>query len=320
MNKKGAIMISIGCYSLLNLIGITKGRPLSENRVLNDETRKEFEGDFVKTKMGVTRYILEGEKDAPLILFVGGLTTEGTDFFEIPARKFRAHGYQTLRYDLVGRGASERSDEFTYDTATYSRQIDELLEALKVESPIYLIGQSLGGGIVTDWAGKNPHRVKAISLHCSAGYAPDSELVISFLKIPFIGSYVFWLFQDKFTLGRISAHYSKPNESKIYFLEKEIRRSASFYGYRNAVFKTIINFGATNLETLFLKLKQSNLPIQIIWGEDDHILSVNGAKMINDWLGNTAEVHLLPNVGHMPLIEGVEIATPHVLKFFKNLK
>ena len=308
------------CLLLLNLWAITQAWHNSEDRLLDASARKEFAGSFVRTSMGTTRYILEGPENAPLVLFVGGLTTEAVEYFDKAASAFREAGYRTLRYDLFGRGGSDRSDAFDYDQATYARQIDELLAALKIDGPIYLIGPSLGGGISAYWAAAHPGRVRALSLHASAGYAPASEPIVSLLKVPVLGRYLFWLQQDRLTLGRVGAHFATPQESAVDLVQDGIRRSALFKGYREALFRTITNFGATNLEPTFTRLAATAVPVQILWGKEDQILSVDGAQKINAWLGGKAEVALLPNVGHMAMLEAGDRSIPLVLKFFASTR
>ena len=313
---KRVLTILVAAILLLNLWAVTRAWHNSEDRPLNAETRKEFPGSFVETAMGTTRYILEGPADAPLILFVGGLTTEAVEYFEKAAVVFRRAGYRTLRYDLFGRGGSDRSDAFAYDQATYSRQIDELLAALKIDGPIFLIGPSLGGGISAYWAAAHPERVQALSLQASAGCAPESDTLVSALKVPVLGPYVFWLLQDRLTLGRVPAHFATPQQAAIDLVQGGIRRSAAFEGYRKALYRTITNFGATNLESTFTRLRSTEVPLQILWGEEDQILSVDGARKINEWLGGRAEVALLPKVGHMAMLESPDQAIPLVLEFF----
>lgn len=308
------------CLLLLNLWAVAGAWHNSEDRLLDVSARKEFAGSFVKTSMGTTRYILEGPEGAPLVLFVGGLTTEAVEYFEKAASAFRDAGYRTLRYDLFGRGGSDRSDAFDYDQATYARQIDELLAELKIDDPIYLIGPSLGGGIAAYWTAAHSGRVRALSLHASAGYAPESELTVSLLKVPVLGRYLFWLQQDRLTLGRVSAHFATPQQAAVDLVQDGIRRSALFKGYREALFRTITNFGATNLEPTFTRLGTTAVPVQILWGKEDQILSVDGAQKINGWLRGRAEVALMPNVGHMAMLEAGDRSIPLVLKFFASTR
>lgn len=140
--------------------------------------------------------------------------------------------------------------------------------------------------------------------------------MVSVFKIPVLGRYLFWLLQDQLTLGRVRAHFATQQQAAIDLVQGGIRRSALFKGYREALFKTITNFGATNLEPTFTRLGATSVPVQILWGEEDQILSVAGAQKINGWLGGRAEVDLLPHVGHMAMLEAGDQSIPLVLKFF----
>ena len=81
-----------------------------------------------------------------------------------------AHRYRTLQFDLYGRGGSARPRQLAYDRGAYCRQIDALIEALSIDEPLFVIGQSLGGAIAASYAAARPARVWALSLHASAGY------------------------------------------------------------------------------------------------------------------------------------------------------
>jgi len=86
------------------------------------------------------------------------------------------------------------------------------------------------------------------------------------------------------------------------------------------LFRTITNFGATNLEPTFKRLGATDVPGQILWGENDQLLSVDGAQQINGWLGGRAKVVLLPNVGHMAMLEAGDKSIPLVLEFFAGMR
>jgi len=75
-----------------------------------------------------------------------------------------ADRYEVIRYDMRGFGQSEPADgEFNHlDDLTV------LLETLKVEGPIVLIGCSMGGGLALDYTLQNAARVAALILVDSA--------------------------------------------------------------------------------------------------------------------------------------------------------
>ncbi len=69
-----------------------------------------------------------------------------------------AKNYRVLRYDLRGYGKSEPVDaEFSH-----LRDLVALLDYLKLDHPLILMGCSMGGGLAMDFALLHPSRVKTI--------------------------------------------------------------------------------------------------------------------------------------------------------------
>ena len=64
-------------------------------------------------------------------------------------------GFSVLRYDLYGRGYSDRPHT-EYNRDLYRSQLLELLDQLGIKEPVDLVGMSLGGAIATDFTANYP--------------------------------------------------------------------------------------------------------------------------------------------------------------------
>lgn len=73
---------------------------------------------------------------------------------------FFASKYQVIRYDLRGYGKSEPA-EGEYN---YLKELALLLDHLKLDQPVVLIGCSMGGGLALDFAVEHPGRIAALIL------------------------------------------------------------------------------------------------------------------------------------------------------------
>jgi len=143
----------------------------SESRPLDDAARAEAPGQFVQLSDGMTHYELAGPEDGPPVTLVHGFSTPA--FIWDPAFAALADaGYRVLRYDLFGRGYSDRPD-VTYDDALFDRQLAELLDALDFPRPMALAGLSMGGAIVARFTQKRPDQVKSLLLLDPAGLPMD---------------------------------------------------------------------------------------------------------------------------------------------------
>jgi pimeloyl-ACP methyl ester carboxylesterase len=105
---------------------------------------------------GVTAYHVHGES-GPWVVFVHGLMSPMGGFEGLGKRLARA-GFRVLRYDMFGRGLSDRPD-VRYDPALYVRQLRELTESLSI-SRLHLGAWSMGGIIAGRFALELGERVE----------------------------------------------------------------------------------------------------------------------------------------------------------------
>ncbi|EIZ80065.1 Alpha/beta hydrolase fold protein [Novosphingobium sp. Rr 2-17] len=70
-------------------------------------------------------------------------------------------GRQILRYDLRGFGLSEKI-RTPPTSADYVADLLALLDKLNIKKPVVLVGESIGGGLVLEFAAAHPDRVKAV--------------------------------------------------------------------------------------------------------------------------------------------------------------
>ena len=286
-----------------------------EKRELSNETRSQFPGKYIKLPDGMVRYKLSGPSKGETVLLIGGLTTS-LEFFDLTQKKLNQAGYQTLQFDLFGRGASDRPEHLSYGKSTYIKQIDDLLSVLNIKQKVHVIGQSLGGGIAMTWSAAHPEKVRSISIHASAGYLPNPPALLALIKMPIIGDYLWWLAGNDFAVGNVDKYFSDKVKTKgiAEKLKKDLKYSAEFYGYRSAVLKTLRHFGPENLQTSFQKVGETSLAVQIIWGEKDELIPVASSAHLNQWLEGKANIEILKNAGHMPLLEKPDLVIPLVIK------
>lgn len=79
--------------------------------------------------------------------------------------------YRCIVPDLPGHGGSRDAGPFRLDKA--ASQVEELLEDLPADTPVHLVGSSLGASLALVLAGRQPHRYASLLVSgASAGYSP----------------------------------------------------------------------------------------------------------------------------------------------------
>ena len=127
-------------------------------------------GAYVTLSDGVTHYEAAGPDDGRVAVLVHGFSVPSY-IWDPTFAALRDAGYRVIRYDLFGRGMSDRPDA-AYDGAFYDRQLDELLKALKVDGKIDLFGLSFGGYVTAHYTATHPQRVRTLNLVDPSNSAP----------------------------------------------------------------------------------------------------------------------------------------------------
>jgi pimeloyl-ACP methyl ester carboxylesterase len=107
----------------------------------------------------------------------------------------------------------------------------------------------------------------------------------------------------------------KPNEilsdstkmKKMNFTLEEFYEAMRKGGIVNKAFRNNRNYNTLNIEN---QLSAINIPVLVVQGEEDYIVGKEQAQKIYNGLTNVnendKELHILPNVGHSPIIEAPE--------------
>ena len=123
---------------------------------LTDDVRKQIKGSFIQLKTGATHYEMKGNGE-PIILVHGYATPYY--IYDKLFSNFVEEGYKVIRYDLIGRGYSDRP-LIDYTPEAFVNQLNELATALLGDESFYLVGTSMGGIICSSYCAKYPERVK----------------------------------------------------------------------------------------------------------------------------------------------------------------
>ncbi len=96
--------------------------------------------------------------ESPVFLLIHGLASNSR-MWDGVGSVLAAKGHRSIAVDLRGHGRSDKPDD-GYDFDTVTRDLCELLDALAIDTAIF-VGQSWGGNIVVHAAHQHPDRVIA---------------------------------------------------------------------------------------------------------------------------------------------------------------
>lgn len=119
-------------------------------------------GQYARLTEGLTFWRREGSTYGVPIVLIHGATVPSWEFdFLVPP--LLGAGFQTLRFDLYGHGASARlPGDYTFDR--FSRQVVEIIEATDFPRPAIVLGHSFGAALAASVAVARPDLVAKLVL------------------------------------------------------------------------------------------------------------------------------------------------------------
>lgn len=283
-----------------------------ESIELNAEVRETLSGDFVQTPHGVVHYELAGPKDSDLVVLVHGFSVPSY-LWEPTFQFLLQQGYQVLRFDLFGRGLSDRPDK-EYGLDLFSDQINDLLTVLEVNRPIQLLGLSMGGPIVTRFTNRFPEKVNSLILQDPLVNQLDPAL-ISPLEMPLIGEYLFCVYVIP---GYVNGHKNEPSRGNHFaHWGDQYKVQMQYKGFRKAILSSLRYMTQYPFIKEYQKLSTIEMPKLLIWGSDDQTIPISEAETLIN-LMPTIEYQVIEGAGHVPSMEMPEAFNEVLLNFLKE--
>ena len=291
-----------------------------ETKELNETTRRSADGSFIQLPNGFTHYELspllpEGEwlgvRD---IVLVHGFSVPY--FIYDPTFTFLTQsGYRTLRYDLFGRGFSDRPYA-QYDLDFFVKQLGDLLDALLFTSPVNLIGLSMGGPIAAAFSSHYPDRVKKLILIDPAGARPiELSPLLKLAKVPLAAEAALAILGGDFLVNSVADDFFDPK--LVAHFQARYKVQMQYKGFGRAILSTIRNNMLGSFIDVYRKLGETNLPVLLFWGRDDRTVPFEHSSILREAMPQ-AEFRAIDHCGHIPHYEKPDEVNPILLEFLKR--
>ena len=182
------------------------------------------------------------------------------------------------------------------------------MQTLEIERAT-LVGESMGGAVSLQFALKYPDQVEKLVLEASGGLGKEVSITLRIMSLPVLGEYfvrpsrkgsedylkMLFYDQDLITAEMIEEDYQMSLQSGAQrCLLSALRSMVSIRGAKQDAYKPILEH-----------LEKIEVPIMILWGEQDPILPVAHAHAAAERLPD-ARLHIFDRCGHMPNIERAE--------------
>ena len=282
-----------------------------ETRYLDDVTRKTAtSGSFIKLSDGYTHFELDGALSGQPVVLIHGFSVPYF-IWDPTFHALVSAGFRVLRYDLYGRGYSDRPHR-NYDIDLFVRQLRDLLDGLQIQQ-VDLIGLSMGGAIASAFIVHLPQRVRQLVLIDPIGVLPiPLSLLYRAATLPGISELILGLAGTEKFISGLATDFFDPTHIKLF--QDQYRKQMQIKGFKRAILSTLRNKTADGFPEIYEQLGKLHIPIMLLWGRDDQTLPLEQSDSLLKLI-SPEEFHIIENCGHIPNYERPEIVNPTLINF-----
>lgn len=241
------------------------------------------------------KYYEQGEGET--LLFIHGLGASSYTWRYLS--QYYKENYRVICIDLEGFGESSKPKNKKYELNTQSTLVKSFIKRKKLTN-VTLIGNSFGGTVALQtYLTGDRSKISKIILLDSTAYPQKYPSYISLLKVPIINRLAFYVVPHqelvKWVLNEICFNKS--------LITKEMIATYSSYmlgvGSHNALISSTLSITSKDVMKLSTQYKEVEVPVLIIWGENDTITDISIGRRLNRDIKNSV-FKVIKNCGHIP--------------------
>jgi pimeloyl-ACP methyl ester carboxylesterase len=275
-----------------------------------EEARSSAQVRVARLGDGATAYEVHGES-GPWVVLVHGLLSPMAGFLPL-ARRLGAAGFRVLRYDMFGRGLSDRP-AVRYDPALYVRQLRELTESLSIER-MHLGSWSMGAIVAGRFALEHAARVDRLLLIAPALFTLQPLALRMVRRLP--GAARLIARQAPAMVRALPRQHFRDSARVPGYLE-QVSAQLAFPGLGESLASTLENF-AWGYGPELREVGQHQRRVLAVWGDADPVTPFANAPRVCE-LFPRASLLTVPGALHAPHLEHADVVEPAVERFLRSL-
>ncbi len=279
-----------------------------EKLVLDAAARAGSSGKFVTLSPETTHYEITGRDSGRVVVLVHGFSVPSY-IWDSTVAGVSAAGHRVLRYDLYGRGWSDRPD-VGYDGALYDAQLVELLDSLRITGPVDLVGLSFGGFVTAHFTASHPDRVRTLTL---VDPMAEPSVLPWVLRLPLVGP---WLWKVMYVPGMADSQLSDFLHPELHpTWPDQYRPQMRYKGFGRSLLSTVAMASRVDFDTLYARAGRTGVPALLIWGKQDQTVLLSLSEVVRRGIPSVEFVPV-DSAGHLPHIEQAQVVNARLLNFW----
>lgn len=236
-------------------------------------------------------FVRQLDNGQPCAVLIHGFTARGAHWFRLA--RHLPDDRCIISLDLPGFGDASYLPTASYDIQSQARRLHGVLDALGVDQPVDLMGNSMGGNTAAVFTLTYPERVRTLTLLNASGVS--SPLPSTLRRQIEAGENGFFA-----TDLRSFKRFYRMTMSEPPFVPGVIRDAVGKLAIERVPRHQRI-FAQLDVPPLDARLGEIQVPTLIVWGDEDHLLDVSMTQVWRRIAGS--RVFIYRGIGHMPHLE-----------------
>lgn len=260
---------------------------------------------FVDLGGGLTVHLRdEGPRGAPVLMLLHGSNAD-LHTWE-PWTKSLSQQFRVIRFDQIGHGLTGPNPAGTHTLDDMVATTEKVRAKLGIER-IALAGNSMGGAIAAKYAMVHPQHLYALVL-VDAGGAPQppnrkgrGNIGFTLAATPGVN----WLMRSITPRAIVERSLRESVSNQAVVTDAVVDRYWELLRYPGNRAATAERFTTPRKGFTEKELAAIRAPTLILWGEEDKLISVEGARWYNKGIAGS-QLKTYPGIGHLPQEEAAE--------------
>ncbi|WP_226668639.1 alpha/beta fold hydrolase [Microbulbifer aggregans] len=223
-----------------------------------------------------------------------------------------AHSHPVYRFDVPGHGLSSLAEDGDYSLLSTMETLELFMDHHGISRAI-LVGASMGGATMFNFAAENPERVEKLVLVNSGGLEGHDQSDAENGGLP-DGAYWVLRYLPDWSLNQFVDWLTADNQASETFKSGFIQTFRNL-DTRRGIVGRMQDFKSPDTETV---LPEIQAPTMVMWGEKNPQLPEAQAERFKSLIersGNPVVLRIYQGAGHLLPVEGVDSALQDLIAF-----
>ena len=246
------------------------------------------------------------------VVLVHGFGSSTTEWLGV-IPELTAAGFRAVALDLRGHGWSSRPDG-DYSIDAQARLLLDLVARLGIDR-FSLVGHSWGSAVALRVALDAGERVDRVALYNGMFFEDQQPVLFAWARAPGLGELIYGGIYPERQADKLAFAFYDPEAHITEDLVERLAEAMDRPGTLAAALAGVRAMDYSGLEAAYPSLRQ---PVLLLWGREDQVTPLEYGERLSNLLAD-ARLVVLPQCGHLPMIEVPVASTAALMRFLTNV-